>query len=330
MRLVHLVPFLLANPGLDATEVAREFGVSAEQIEADLNLLMCSGMPGGQHNDLIDVQFWPDDDNTDDLFAMPGKVMATGSIHVIDPQGLTRPMQLTRDQALGLIVGLESLRAVPELVDREVVEELIEKLQDLVGQSQPNPVMVVAGERVDPNIESAVIAALSDQRALHLHYLVPSRDEITQRTVDPRDLLQVRGKSYLRAWCREAGDLRTFRLSRIHRATVLAEAAQTIVDPAEELATAADALLAAPDIPEVTVALGPAARWIADYAAVVAADTLPDGRLRVRIRAADPRWAQRIVLQAAGAAEVLEPVEIATAVRTEAAAALALYGERTP
>jgi proteasome accessory factor C len=283
-------------------------------------------MPGGQHNDLIDIQFWPEDEDTDDLFSMPGKVLATGRIHVIDPQGITRPMKLTRDQALGLIIGLESLRAVPELVDREVVEGLIEKLQDLVGQSQPNPVVVVAGEQVDETIEAAVIEALSTKCALHLHYLVPSRDEITQRTVDPHDLLQVGGKSYLRAWCREAGDMRTFRLSRIQRATVLSEPAQLVSELSVEPATASEALLADPDIPEVTLALAPAARWIADYAAVVESDVMADGRLRVRVRAADPRWAKRIVLQAAGAAEVLQPADLAAAVRTEAAAALALYG----
>ncbi len=72
---------------------------------------------------------------------------------------------------------------------------------------------------------AVVREGLERKRALHLNYYVPSRDERTERTVDPMRLLLVDGHWYLEAWCRRAEGVRLFRLDRVDDVEILDEPA---------------------------------------------------------------------------------------------------------
>ena len=78
-RLLALVPWLSTHQGVTIDEAAAHFGVTPEQLEKDLWLLVCSGRPGHQHDDLVDIQFWDEDRR----------------ITVVDPQTLDRPLRLS-------------------------------------------------------------------------------------------------------------------------------------------------------------------------------------------------------------------------------------------
>ena len=56
-RLLALVPYLLARPGVRFAEVAEVFGVTEDRLRKDLNLLWVCGLPGHGPGDLIDVEF---------------------------------------------------------------------------------------------------------------------------------------------------------------------------------------------------------------------------------------------------------------------------------
>jgi len=56
-RLLNMVPFFLANPGLSAAEAAQELGVSTATLMTDLNQLWMCGLPGYGPGDLIDLSF---------------------------------------------------------------------------------------------------------------------------------------------------------------------------------------------------------------------------------------------------------------------------------
>ena len=182
--------------------------------------------------------------------------------------------------------------------------------------------------------ESAVVLetcrlALREHRRLHLSYLVPSRDERTERDVDPMRLLSVEGRWYLEAWCRRVEDVRLFRLDRVDDVAVLDEPA---APPEQARSRDLDSGLyqAGEDQPLVRLRLARTARWVADYYPVedVAEVDDPPGGLAVSVRTADPAWARRLVASLGGAAVVDEPAELADEVAAEARAALARYPDR--
>ena len=174
---------------------------------------------------------------------------------------------------------------------------------------------------------AVVREALERRRALHLQYYVPSRDERTERTVDPMRLLLVDGKSYLEAWCRRAEGVRLFRLDRIDDVQVLDEPA---APPPQAAPRDIEAGIYQPEpgSPVVRLRLARTARWVAEYYPVEGVREVddPPGGLAVALRTHDLAWARRLVASLGGAATVDEPVELAEAVAADARAALARYG----
>ena len=65
--------------------------------------------------------------------------------------------------------------------------------------------------------------AIASNRQARLDYYVPTRDETTQRTVDPLALLTADGHDYLDAWCHLAEARRLFRLDRMHAVELVDE-----------------------------------------------------------------------------------------------------------
>ena len=101
-RLLALVPWLSAHEGVTIDEAAAHFDVTPDQLQNDLWLLICTGRPGHQHGDLVDIQFWDED----------------GRITVVDAQTLDRPLRLSPDEAASLLVALRVLAQVPGPHDR--------------------------------------------------------------------------------------------------------------------------------------------------------------------------------------------------------------------
>jgi proteasome accessory factor C len=213
---------------------------------------------------------------------------------------------------------------VPGLHDRDAVDRAMAKLEAAAGDAAMASGQVSVELEGVADVLAACRGALADKRRLHLTYFVPARDETTERDVDPMRVVLMDGRWYLEGWCHRAEAVRLFRLDRIVGLEVLdvaaevpAEASQRNLDQGLFVASAEDT--------EVVLELDPAAHWVADYYPVEAVEDLPDGRLIVRIRAADPRWLRTLVLRSAGAARVLDPPELRDAVRDRARAALAAY-----
>ena len=154
-----------------------------------------------------------------------------------------------------------------------------------------------------------------------------TRDERTERTVDPMRLLFVDGRWYLEAWCRRAEGMRLFRLDRVDDVEVLDEPAAP-PPQAHERDVENGVYQPEPGSPVVRLRLARSARWLADYYPVeqVTPTDDPPGGLAVAVRTADLAWARRLVASLGGAAVVDEPAELATQVAADARAALRRYG----
>jgi proteasome accessory factor C len=115
-----------------------------------------------------------------------------------------------------------------------------------------------------------------------------------------------------------------FRLDRMRRAAVLGTPASP---PQDARVTDLSQGLFQPDPedPEAVIDLEPAARWVAEYYPIEAAEERADASLRITLRFSDREWLQRLVLRLGGHATLVEPADLADAVRDRARRALALY-----
>ena len=308
-RLLALVPYLIARPGIAVDEAASDFGVSAKQLRKDLELLWMCGLPGYGPGDLIDLSFEGD------------------TISVNFDAGMSRPLRLTGSEATALLVALRTLLDAPGVADADAVRRAVAKIEAAAGQAQPAGVAVGLGVREGATTAKArevVQKALRGNKALRMTYYTASKDEITERTVDPMRMLIVEGRGYLEAWCRRAEGVRLFRMDRIDDVTELDEPAAP-PPYAEQTDTTAGLFHAQPDQPVAQLVLSPDARWVSEYYPVEEAAELDGGHLRVWMRYADLSWMVRLLLGLGGDAVVEGPEDLVSALRSRALGALARY-----
>jgi proteasome accessory factor C len=308
-RLLALVPYLIARPGVAVDEAAADFGVSAKQLRKDLELLWMCGLPGYGPGDLIDLSF------------------EGGTVSVNFDAGMSRPLRLTGSEATALLVALRTLLDAPGVADADAIRRAVAKIESAAGQAQPAGVAVGLGVREGATTTKArevVQAALRGRQALRMTYYTASKDEITERTVDPMRMLIVEGRSYLEAWCRRAEGVRLFRLDRIDGVTALDEPAAP-PPYAEQTDTTTGLFHPRPDQPVAQLILSPDARWVSEYYPMEAVAELDEDRLRVWMRYADLSWMLRLLLGLGGDVVVESPAELASALRERALGALARY-----
>lgn len=314
-RLLALVPYLQARPGILIAEAAADFGVTEQQLRRDLQLLWMCGLPGHGPGDLIDLSFEGD------------------RVAVIFDAGMSRPLRLTGEEALALAVALRTLAETPGLAaegaSNDAVQRALAKVEAAAGGSLDASTVAVALDSA-ARWTAVVRRAVDEHRAVRLHYVTAARDETTERVVDPLRTFEADGHSYLEAWCRRAEGIRVFRLDRIEEAELLDEPANppqglVLRDLSEGVFQPASEHLL------VVLRVGPAYGWVADYypsERVTPLDSSEaDGRagLQIELRVADPSWIRSLVLGSGGQVEVLSPGWLADDIRDEAGRALAAY-----
>ena len=308
-RLLAMVPWLLNRQGVPLDEAARHFDITEAQLVKDLELLFVCGMPGHMPDDLIEAE-WD-----------------SGRVYLDNAEAISRPLRLAPDEAISLIAGLRTLAELPGIHDRRAVESALVKLsaaaQDAVGAASRLTIDLGVGA-AEETLRTAR-EALRLRRRLRLRYVVPARDETTERDVDLMRVTNVGGRWYLEAWCHRAEGVRTFRVDRVAGAELLdvdgtppPDAVSRDADDDRLFTPSEDDLL-------VTLDVEPRGRWVAEYYPVESTEELAGGRLRVALRVANPRWVPRLILRLGGAGRIVSPPELADQAVAAARAALAGY-----
>jgi proteasome accessory factor C len=304
--MLQLVPFLVHNQGLHIQDVADQFGITRQELENDLLILICSGLPQGYPDELLDIQ-WEDD-----------HVFITQSLE------LNRPVRFTVDEACALLTGLETLNGLPGLAEGGALESVTLKLMAAAGEEglRAGALSPEVGPGNTANLETIREAVMSRQQ-LHLVYLSAQKDSLSERDVDPLRLYSMDNTWYFEAYCHSAEGLRNFRLDRIEdlRPNGRPVSAPVLPDggfPAKLFTPNDDDTL-------VTVQLTARGAGLADdyYAERTAA--LPDGGLVAEIRFGSTSWLPMFVAQHGGAVRILDPAGLAEASRDWIEAALAQY-----
>ena len=94
VRLLALPAWVAEHPGASFDEAAAHFGVGARTIERDVYTLWVSGLPGGLPDALVDF-------DADDF--------ESRRLRLTRPLGLDRPIRLSREEAVSLLLALRVL-----------------------------------------------------------------------------------------------------------------------------------------------------------------------------------------------------------------------------
>jgi len=312
-RLLALAPYLQTRGDVPLQEVAADFGVSPTQMLKDLRVLFLCGLPGYGPGDLIDINVEALEDDPD------------GLVRVANADFLARPLRLGSNEASALIVALHALLDASPSGSREVVERTLAKLEEAAAEGS-TPLVGVhlthPGTAVD-DAAAALESAITADRQARLDYYVPTRDETTQRVVDPIAVLRRDGHAYLDAWCHVAEDRRLFRIDRITGLDVLDSA--RVAHDVEPRDLGEELFAAGPDDVRARVLLSREMRWFAEYYPVLTTDEAVDGGLEVTLAVSDERWLLRLALRFGHGLTVLEPASLRDRVASVAGEALRLH-----
>ena len=290
-RLLIMVPYVVRNPGVSVADVRKRFGITRSQLVADLNLLFVCGLPGYGPGDLIEA------------FVDGNRVW----IRLADY--FSRPLRLTAAEGLLLYAGARALAAAG--AGDEALERAVRRLERALG---PDVLSRVSVELEGAGELATVREALFLQRRLHLVYYAHSRDETTERDVDPWALFLSGGRWYLVGWCHRVSDERIFRLDRIRSVRLLDTPAEV---PRDVDLSRYEALYVQGALDRaVTLDLAPqAAAWVAESYPLESREPLEDGWVRVHLTAGGTAWLEKLLVRLGGQARVVEPAELAERTR---------------
>lgn len=309
-----MVPWLLEHPGASVDEVTERFGVSREDLHADLDVLGYCGLPGYGGGDLVEASIVGD------------------RIVVKMADFFRRPLRLSLREAVTMLLAARTLAGVGALPESEALGRAVGKLTDLLAST-----VAAGGRRKGPDTVAPHIAvdlsapgdehlpvlrhAVMDRRVVRITYRSASKSEVTHRDVEPWGLTGSRGSWYLQGYCRMVQAPRDFRLDRIRELEVLPETVDTGMRP-----PTADPPIyqAGPDDERIVLDLGIGAWWVAEWAVVEEVTDRGDTR-RVTLRTGERDWVARLVLALGDDVRIVEPTDLADTVAVLAEQTLARY-----
>jgi predicted DNA-binding transcriptional regulator YafY len=219
-----------------------------------------------------------------------------------------RPLRLTGDESLALILGLLQGRGGKDLAVK------LGRLLDQAPASQETERVWAVGPTPGEGVAQVLglaRRARDESRRLELTYC-GSAEEPSMRVVHPYQIVEHGGHWYVIAWCEQARAKRHFRAERILSARLLPES----FDRKPEMTNVRgdrDLFSGAATLTAVVAFSTTIKRWIRER--YPGGEEAPDGRYVVRFPVADPRWLAREVLQYGAEAEVLEPEGVREVVR---------------
>jgi proteasome accessory factor C len=281
-RLLSLLPWVAAHNGPTVDDVCARFELTPDELLSDVALVTMVGVPPYSPGDLFDV------------------VVEEGRVWVHLSPSFDRSLRLTPEEALALVAAGASLLAVPGADASGPLARGLAKLATTLGIDQDDTFDIDLG-RAAASVLAAVQQGTEEHRRLRVRYYTHSRDQHTEREVDPYRVHAEQGRWYMAGFDHLRGEVRLFRVDRILEATVLDET----FDPPKDL-PATELFEAGAGDPRVVLDLTPEAGWVAESYAVEETEPTASGRLRVTLPVSGRSWLERLLLQLGPRAQVVE------------------------
>jgi proteasome accessory factor C len=302
-RLLAMIPWLAANDGPKVADVCARFGITAEELQRDLGLLSTYvGVPPYTPEALFDITI------------QRGRVFA----HLTP--ALDRPLRLTPEEAVGLVVAGRALADVPGDELDGPLDRALAKVAEVLGIDPTEAVDVDLGTGSAPTL-AVLRDAVADRKRVEIDHFVASRDERVTRVVDPWAVQHDAGAWYLVGHDHLRGEARSFRVDRILAARVLPQRATK--PPRGPLPVG---FAPADDDPRVVLDLTEAGRWVIETYPVEDVAELDGGGVRATLAVSGRSWLERLLLRLGPAARVVDgPDDLRSAGADAARRVLARY-----
>lgn len=315
-RLLAIVLELQGRGHLRAQDLAEHFETSVRTIYRDVEALCEAGVP---------------------IVATPGRGYALLEGYFLPP------LTFTAEEATTLLLGGDFVRGQFDPQYRDVSRGACRKIEAVLPARQREELQALrdslhiittnadsAAAPLVPQLLGTLRRAILDRRVVRFHYHGRHADDahaaLLERDADPYSLAHVAGVWHLIAYCHQRRALRKFRLDRMERLVVTAEAFTRPADfrlpeePRDDRRVTIRALFA-----------GETARWVREsrYFYIVAQEETPGGLL-VTLRVRREEEAVAWLLGWGAQVRVLEPLSLRARLAAEAEAMLAHYREVAP
>ena len=294
IRLLDLVPYIVAHPGISITELAKEFSISRDEVLKDLNLLFLCGLPGYTPLELIDISF--DEE----------------SVVIRDPQNLAAPRNLNESEALIARIALAALEestprtaaAYPQIV------ALREKIAKAFSSSIPASAITFTLDRERATLE-AIESAIKQELDLEITYNNVTKDSSSRRSITPISIIAEDKRTLVNAYCHSAKALRTFNLAQISEVSTKERIARTDLERLEDSrGSSAEIIIKSED---------------SSFLSENASSLKELSKFCYQIDIFQPEWIVRSVLAGADSIELAKPLELRAEIAERANRALLAY-----
>lgn len=294
IRLLDLVPYIVAHPGISITELAKEFSISRDEVLKDLNLLFLCGLPGYTPLELIDISF--DEE----------------SVVIRDPQNLAAPRNLNESEALIARIALAALEestpktsaAYPQII------ALREKIAKAFSCSIPASAITFTLDKERATLE-AIEGAIKQELDLEITYNNVTKDSSSRRSITPISIIAEDKRTLVSAYCHSAKGLRTFNLAQISEVSTKERIVRTDLERLEDSrGSSAEVIIKSED---------------SSFLSENASSLKELSKSCYQIDIFQPEWIVRSVLAGADSLELAKPLELRAEIAERANRALLAY-----
>ncbi len=204
-RLSAILTLLQSKRIITSTEIANKFGISKRTAYRDIKALELSGLP---------------------IFTKEGKGYSL-------VEGYTLPPIMFTEQEANALMTAEEL--ISKNKDKSLIENhssAIAKIKSVMRFSKKEKAEILseriayfnnfAKEITSDNL-STIQVAITNLELVKIKYRSLSKDEITERVIEPQAIYHSRENWILIAWCNLRNDYREFRLDKIETLELLNE-----------------------------------------------------------------------------------------------------------
>lgn len=293
LRTMDLIPYILENPGVSITKLAKQFSVTEKQIESDLQLVFMCGLPGYTPYELIDLIF------------------EDGIVSIIDPQVLDKPRRFTKSELVVIALGLQLLGELSSSDSTRLskIKLLSNKITQL-GSS--NSVVFAPSSSKSPFVE-VISKAITNKKSLTMQYQSLVKDEVSIRTIFPHNLYFMNGNLYLSAMDLTAKADRVFKVELIRACEGGNDVSSEIVN---ENNSTIEVIL---DVQKTYK------NFIERNSSIITAVEEQKNCFRVHLKLSNLEWLKRSILSNSPGITVISPSLLAQEVSALATALLASY-----